>query len=131
PAMNGARAIEPAIWVGASGRSLRRMRLLLAVAVGHVCHCMASAVTVWPRPMSDFATRTSTVCSVTVWVGGGLSPNPLARYAATPPATRAMVRTTRRAVFIRFYFHIYALELHVVTALSPRMIKQQKDKPRG
>ena len=32
PAMNGERAIEPAIWVVASGRSLRRMKVLLAVA---------------------------------------------------------------------------------------------------
>ena len=38
PAMNGARAIEPAIWVVASGRSLRRIKLLLAVVAGQVCH---------------------------------------------------------------------------------------------
>jgi hypothetical protein len=29
----------------ASGRSLRRMKLLLAVAAGHVCHCRSSGVT--------------------------------------------------------------------------------------
>ena len=39
PAMKGERAIEPAIWVVASGRSLRRMKVLLAVAAGQVCHC--------------------------------------------------------------------------------------------
>src|SRR5712692_149619 len=97
-----------------SSDPLRRIKLLLAVAAGHVCHCRASAVTVWPRPMSDFAMRTSTVCSAIASAGGGLSPNPLARYAARPPAMRAMVRTTIRAVFIRFTIHIHALELYVV-----------------
>ena len=63
PAMKGARAIEPMTSLVASGRSLRRMKLLLAVAAGQVCHCRSSAVTDWPRPMSFFATRTSTVCS--------------------------------------------------------------------
>ena len=63
PAMKGARAIEPTTSVVASGRSLRRMKMLLAVAAGQVCHCRSSGLTVWPRPMSDFATRTSTVCS--------------------------------------------------------------------
>src|SRR6202171_4973782 len=132
PAIHGARAIEPALWVVASGRSLRRMKLLLAVAAGHVCHWRASAVTVWPRPMSDFATRTSTVCNCATGSAGGLREEPLAQYAATPPAPRAMVRTTIRAVFIRFTIHIHAetLELHVVAALSPSMIKQQKYKPR-
>jgi len=38
-------------------------------------------------------------------VGRGLS-DPLARYAAMPPAPTAIVRTTMRAVFIRFTFHI-------------------------
>ena len=32
--------------------------------------------------------------------------DPLARYAAMPPAPTAMARTTMRAVFIRFTFHI-------------------------
>src|SRR5258708_31304682 len=121
PAMNGARAIEPAISLVASGRSLGRIKLLLAVAAGQVWHCRASAVSVWPRPMSDFATRTSAVCSCAIGsLGGGFLSNPLARYAATPPAPRAIVRTTIRAVFIRFTIHIYAetLELHVVAALS-------------
>jgi hypothetical protein len=59
--MNGERAIDPAIWVVASGRSLRRMKLLLAVPAGHVCHSRFSGLTDWPRPMSAFATRTSTV----------------------------------------------------------------------
>ena len=107
PAMNGARAIEPATWVVASGRSPRRMKLLLAVAAGQVCHCRSSGLTDWPRPMSDLATRTSTVCScATGSAGAGLLSEPLARYAATPPAPTAMVRTTMRAVFIRFTFHI-------------------------
>ena len=80
PAMKGERAIEPAIWVVASGRSLRRMKVLLALAAGQVCHCMSSGVTVWPRPMSALATRTSTVCScATGAAGGGLSSDPLAR----------------------------------------------------
>ena len=38
PAINGARAIEPATCVVASGRSLRRMKLLVAVAAGQACH---------------------------------------------------------------------------------------------
>ncbi len=105
PAIKGERAIEPAIWVVASGRSLRRIKLLLAVAAGQVCHCTSSGVTAWPRPMSDFATSTSTVCNWATGVGGGLS-DPLARYAATPPAPTAMVRTIMRAVFIRFTFHM-------------------------
>ena len=45
PAMKGARAIEPTISVVASGRSLRRMKVLLAVAAGQVCHCMSSGLT--------------------------------------------------------------------------------------
>src|SRR5258708_34599727 len=131
PARNGARAIELATSLVASGRSLRRIKLLLAVAAGHVCHWRSSAVTGWPRPMADFATGTSTVCNcATGSVGRDLSSDLLARYAATPPALRAMVRTTMRAVFIRFTIHIYGeiLELHVVTALSRSMIKQQKYK---
>ncbi len=107
PAMKGARAIEPATCVVASGRSLRRMKVLLAVAAGQVCHCRSSGLTDWPRPMSALATRTSTVG---IWAtgsaGGGLLSDPLARYAAMPPAPTAMVRTTMRAVFIRFTFHI-------------------------
>ena len=38
--------------------------------------------------------------------GGGALSDPLARYAATPPAPTAIVSTTMRAVFIRFTFHI-------------------------
>jgi hypothetical protein len=38
PAMNGERAIEPVISLKASGRSLRRMKALLAVAAGQLCH---------------------------------------------------------------------------------------------
>ena len=53
PARNGARAIEPAISVVASGRSLRRMKALLAVVAGQLCHCVSSGLTVWPSPISD------------------------------------------------------------------------------
>jgi hypothetical protein len=66
PAINGERAIEPTTSLVASGRSLRRIKLALAVAAGHVCHWTSSPVTYWPRPMSDFAMRTSTVCSFAV-----------------------------------------------------------------
>ena len=61
PVMKGERAIEPTMSFMASALSLRRMRVLLAVAAGQVCHCRSSAFTVWPRPMSDLATRTSAV----------------------------------------------------------------------
>ena len=127
PAIKGARAIEPAIWVVASGRSLRRMKVLLAVAAGQVCHCRSSGLTVWPRPMSDLATRTSTVCScATGSAGRGLLSDPLARYAATPPALSAMVRTTMRAVYIRFTIYIYAATLGraAVTATLLSMTKR-------
>ena len=74
PAMNGERAIEPVISLVASGRSLRRMKVSLAVAAGQVCHSMSLGVTVWPRPMSALATRTSTVCScATGSAGAGLA----------------------------------------------------------
>src|SRR5882757_2266369 len=122
PARNGARAIEPETSLVASGRSLRRIKLLLAVAAGHVCHWIFSAETDWPRPMSDFATRTSTVCNCTTGsVGRDLVSNPRARYAATPPAPRAMVRTTIRAVYIRLTSYCYAgiPELHGGDSLSP------------
>ena len=81
PVMNGARAMEPAIWVVASGRSLRRIKLLLAAPVGQVCHWRLSGVTVWPRPMSDFATSTSSVCSFATGSTGAdlLLSDPLAR----------------------------------------------------
>ena len=61
PAMKGARAIEPTICVVASGRSVRRMKLLLAVAAGQTCHCTSSGPTDWPSGMSPLATSTSTV----------------------------------------------------------------------
>ena len=38
-------------------------------------------------------------------VGGGAELSELARYAAMPPAQMATVRTTMRALFIRFTFH--------------------------
>src|SRR5450631_2832116 len=45
PAINGARAIEPVTSLVASGRSLRRMKLLLADDDGQLCHCRSSGVT--------------------------------------------------------------------------------------
>src|SRR6266849_107980 len=116
PVMNGALAIEPATSLARSGRSLRRIKLLLAVVAGQVCHWRLSGVTDWPRPMSDFAPRPSTVCNCTPGPTGRacLVSVPRARYEATPPALRAMVRTTIRAVYIRFTIYSYAglLELH-------------------
>ena len=61
PATKGARAIEPATWFVASGRSLRRMKLPLDVDAGQLCQIMSLAVSVWPRLMSALATRMSTV----------------------------------------------------------------------
>ena len=61
PAMNGERAIEPVISLMASALLARLMKLLLAVAAGQVCHCRSSGLTDWPSPMSDLATRISTV----------------------------------------------------------------------
>src|ERR1700745_454215 len=79
------------------------MKLLLAVADGQVCHCRSSDFTVWPRPMSDFATSTSVVGScATGSTGACLWSEPLARYAAMPPAQRAITRTMMREVFIRY-----------------------------
>ena len=108
PAMNGARAIMPVTSASPFDRSLRWMKLELVVAAGQLCHCRCSGFSDWPRLMSDLATRTSTVSTVgaTAATGAGRSSDPLARYAATPPAPTAMVRTTTRAVFIRFTFHI-------------------------
>ena len=45
PAMKGARAIEPVTCVVASGRSLRLMKVPLAVAAGQVCHTRSSGLT--------------------------------------------------------------------------------------
>ena len=45
PCINGTRAIEPAIWVWASGLLSRRMKALLAVADGQTCHCRSSGFT--------------------------------------------------------------------------------------
>ena len=102
PAMKGERAIEPITPFMPSPLS-RRMKLLLAVAAGQVCHCRSSGFTVWPRPMSDLATRTSTVGNWATGCGAARAVSvPRARYAATPPAPSAMVRTTIRAVFIRY-----------------------------
>ncbi|MBA7640734.1 hypothetical protein ES703_48405 [subsurface metagenome] len=106
PAIKGARAIMPLIWLVASGRSERLMKLPLALAVGQVCHCRSSGLTVWPSPISFLATRTSTVGSCATGAGAGLSDDPLARYAAMPPATTATARTAMRAGVIRFTFHI-------------------------
>src|ERR1700721_962725 len=41
PAMNGERAIEPVISLVASGRSLRRMKELVAPAAGPRGHCLS------------------------------------------------------------------------------------------
>src|ERR1700678_310076 len=71
PAIKGERAIEAVISLMALERSLRRMKELLAVAAGHVCHDISLGVTVWPRLMSDLATRTSTVCNCATGSGGG------------------------------------------------------------
>src|SRR6478736_3054459 len=114
PAMKGARAIEPTTSFMASGLSLRRMKLLLAVADGQVCHCRSSDLTDWPRPISDLATRTSTVGNcATGAAGAGLSPLPLARYRAARPAQPAIARTTMRALFITLHFP------HDAAALPP------------
>ena len=64
PAMNGERAIEPVISLMASGLAGAADEIALAVAAGQVCHCRSSGLTDWPRPMSDLATRTSTVCKL-------------------------------------------------------------------
>src|SRR6266478_2044956 len=97
PARNGARAIEPETSLVASGRSLRRIKLWLAVAAGHVCHCATGSG------------------------GADVLSDPRARYAATPPALRARIRTPIRAVYIRFTIYFYAgiPELHGGDSLSP------------
>ena len=69
PAMKGERAIEPITLFMLSPLS-RRIKLLLAVAAGQVCHCRSSSLTDWPRPMSDLATRISAVGNwATGWLG--------------------------------------------------------------
>ena len=80
PAMKGARAIEPAISLMASALLARLTRLLLADA-GQVCHCRSSGLTGWPSPMSDFATRISTVgnCATGSATGCDFSSVPRAR----------------------------------------------------
>src|ERR1035441_8935894 len=78
--------------------------LPVAALAGHSCHCTSPGETVWPMPISDLATRTSTVAIWTagaVLTSGGFSERP-ASMAATPPAATATVSTTRRAAFIRF-----------------------------
>jgi hypothetical protein len=74
PAMNGARAIQPATCVVASGRSPRRIKVLLFDDAGHVCHCRSSGLSDWPRPMSALATRTSIVG---IWATGSAGAGPL------------------------------------------------------
>src|SRR5215217_2282205 len=88
----------------ASGRSLLRMKLGLAAAVGQVCHRRAWPDTVVPRPMSVAATRTSTVSIWATGAGAGGGSDRPARSAAMPPATRAMSRTMIRAGFITLDF---------------------------
>src|ERR1019366_4039280 len=86
----------------ALGRSDLRMKFPVAALAGHSCHCTSPGETVWPMPISDLATRTSTVAIWTagaVFTSGGFSERP-ASMAATPPAAIATVSTTRRAAFI-------------------------------
>ena len=71
PAMNGERAIEPITLFMLSSLS-RRIKLLLAVEAGQVCHCRSSALTDWPRPMSDLATRISVVGNWAIGCASGL-----------------------------------------------------------
>src|SRR5581483_8272057 len=87
-------------WI-AFGRSLLRMKLPVAAPAGQGCHCTSLAVSGVPMPMSDFATRISTVSGLAAagLVSGGFSDRPASK-AATPPAPRAMTRTARRAAFI-------------------------------
>src|SRR6478735_7188780 len=123
PAMNGERAMEPVISLMASALLARLMKLPLAVAAGQVCHCRSSGLTDWPRPISDLATRTSTVGS---WATGATATgvllllDPLARYAAMPPAPSAMIRTIIRAVYIRFTT-VYAGDAGTARELQPRL----------
>jgi hypothetical protein len=92
-----ARAIEPGTSEVALGRSLRRIKVLLAVATGQVGH----------RRSPGLTDRTSADCSGAIGsVGQSSLSNPLAGYAAMPSAPTALARATMRAVFIRFTFHI-------------------------
>ena len=79
------------------------MKLLLAVAAGQVCQCRSSCLTDWPRPISDLATSTSTVGNcATGWAGARLVFRAARQIGGDAAGTSAMVRTTIRAVFIRF-----------------------------
>ena len=71
PAMKGERAIEPAISLMASAL-LARLTRLPAAEAGQACHCRSSGLTDWPSPMSDFATRISTVGNCTTGSAAGL-----------------------------------------------------------
>ena len=109
----------------ASGRSLRRMKLLLAVAAGQVCHWRSSGLDRLAK--ADVGLRNQNVHGLHLRnrsADGVCSSDPLARYAATPPAPRAMVRTTIRAVFIRFTIYFYAGRLNSVAASPLSMTKQ-------
>jgi hypothetical protein len=70
PVRKGVRASAPTNWFAASGRSLRRMKMLLA-ASGQVCQTRSPGLIAWPNPISAFATSTSTVGSCTTGAAGG------------------------------------------------------------
>ena len=77
PATKGARTIMPLRFSTAFGRSVLRMKLPLAVVAGQACQKTSAGVTTWPREMSDFATRISTVSNFgtsTLGAGGGIRP---------------------------------------------------------
>src|SRR5882757_9006553 len=101
PAESAERAIEPTSWLMASGRSLLRMKLGPAAAVGQVCQRKSGAATLFPSGMSDAAIRTSVFSSCATGGGGGGGSERPARNAAMPPAKRAMTSTMIRAGFIR------------------------------
>jgi len=112
--MKGARAIEPATWVVASGRSLRRMKV-----------CLRSR----PPGLPLHVVCRDGLAEPDVGLGDqnvhGLQLRKPAQWGQACCRTRSqdmrqrrrhdtMVRTTMRAVFIRFTFHI--------TATLPRLL---------
>src|SRR5262249_31116162 len=73
-----------------------------AAAVGQVCQRSSRSEIAVPRPMSEFAIRTSVVssCAMGAGAGGGGGSDRPASNAAIPPATTAMINTMIRAGFI-------------------------------
>ena len=108
PAMNGARAIEPTISVGGvgpfaaadEGAAGGRRRPGLPLHILRLDRLAEADVGFRDQNVDGLQLRDRLRPAAAV-----LS-DPLARYAAMPPAPTAMVRTTMRAVFIRFTFHI-------------------------